>query len=114
MAASAAAAGVLCGAARLRYLCTSGWPERGADNGSWETFWSFLARHPPLRCFAIDTCDTIQGSAASPNAAAVDALLDLCCCRWALRLRRLPRSEDSYYFWSELLQCDGIPKGAGD
>lgn len=118
MAADAAAAGVLDSATQLEYFCCSGWPEQHdelAGNGSWDAFWSFLRRHPPLRCVTVDT-DLVPGSAASPNAAAVDALLDLWTCRPELQLRRTPRpnvAAQAESFWIELLHHECIPKGAG-
>lgn len=121
MAAAAAAAGVLSRAALLDYLCSSGWPEKAAaedgaqqqeEDGRWEAFWNFLARHPPLRCFAVDT-NLIEGSSSKPNDAAVDALLDMHWRRPGLQLRRLPRYAGSQTFWDELLECEEIPEGAG-
>ena len=118
MAAAAAAAGVLSRAAQLEYLCSSGWPEKAAaedgaqqqGDGRWEAFWNFLARHPPLRCFAVDT-NLIGGSGSKPNDAAVDALLDMRWRRPGLQLRRLPRYAGSQTFWDELLECEEIPEG---
>lgn len=117
MAATNAANGVLSAVSQLEHFCFSGWPEKGSSggvqdgDGSWEAFWRFLKHHPSLRCFTVDT-DQLPGSLATPNTAAVDALLDLRCCRPALQLRRTPQ-EGGYAFWNDMLECDSIPEGAG-
>lgn len=111
MAAAAAEAGTLSSAAQLECFCCSGWPESEAGV-AWGAFWAFPANHRPLRCFVIDTSNVVS-SAADPNAAAVDALLDLNARRPALQLRRQPRSNNAMCFWEQFLVCDEIPEGAG-
>lgn len=117
MAATTAANGVLSAASQLEHFCCSGWPEKGSGggvqdgDGSWEVFWRFLKHHPSLRCFTVDT-DQLPGSRATPNTAAVDALLDLQCWRPALQVRRTPR-DNGDPFWGQMLDSDSIPEGAG-
>ena len=117
MAATNAAHGVLSAASQLEHFCCSGWPEKGSGgggeggDGSWEAFWRFLKHHPSLRCFTVDT-DQLPGSLATPNTAAVDALLDLHRWRPTLQVRRTPR-EGGDAFWTDVLESDGILEEAG-
>lgn len=109
MAADAAATGVLSTAAQLKYFATLGWPEEDEDiDAAWDAFWAFLASHPPLRCFAVDTF-TVSGSGAAPSVAAVDALVDLQHQRPELQVRRVPRNAGNNSFWNEMFDCDAIP-----
>lgn len=104
------AVGALTGAGRLEYLCCLEFPQRGrssADAEDWDALWGFLAAHPPLRCFAINA------SSGQPSVALLDALLDLKCERPGLQLRRMPRGDENYSFWYDILDCDDIPEGAG-
>ena len=99
---------------QLQYFCCSGWPEEGDadEDADWDAFWRFLERHPPLRCFAVDT-ESVPVSAAAPSAAAVDALVDLSARRRELQIRTVPRYDGGKPFWRELLDFDEIPAGTG-
>lgn len=119
MAADAAATGVLSTAAQLKYFATFGWPEEAArgeededSDAAWDAFWAFLASHPALRCFAVDTFK-VSGSGAAPSIAAVDALVDLQHQRPELQVRRVPRKFDDNSFFDEIFDCDDIPEGTG-
>lgn len=67
-------------AAHLEKLCSLGMPAC-TNEGHWRAAWDFLATHPPLKCFCIETYE-------SPTLPLVDALIALNNRRPALHVRR--------------------------
>lgn len=109
IAAAAADTGVLSSSSvpQLQCFCCSGWPEQAAAGGDeqgdcgWGAFWGFLTHHPALCCVTVGA-DSVPGSAATPNTAAVDALLQLF--RPSMRCRTRRRD----------LQIVRMPQAAGE
>jgi hypothetical protein len=106
------AAALAC-ATQLEYLCTLSMPETAASSDAessarWRRFWRFLASHPPLRCFAVETGH--YGDAAEPQALGrpwvelLRALLLLRGMRPDLRIRYLASD-----FEGEASESEAIP-----
>ncbi|KAL4431142.1 hypothetical protein ABPG75_006398 [Micractinium tetrahymenae] len=107
------ASGGLPSATALQYLSVLDMPELFKSTGErpddvqprWAAAWRFIRMHPSLRCFGIDSTD-------EPSLELFDAMLDLKLARPGLLLQRTTR-DGGLSFWEEIIQCEGLPTGAG-
>ncbi|KAL4448515.1 hypothetical protein ABPG75_005734 [Micractinium tetrahymenae] len=104
---------VLARAPRLEYLVSLDVPgcrEERAALARWEAFFAFLARHPPLRCFGIESEPLNAHSTCSMRL--LDAIIRLARCRPALRLRRKADTGVGC-MWDEVSSAADIPEDPG-